>query len=388
MDQQRIILDIGMILVAGLLGGTLFSKLKLPAAVGIILAGIVLSPFTPGYTVNANEEINFIGQIGAMLIMFTIGLEFDHRLLEKIGRKAFLLAAVACTATFFAGLLLGTALGLPRIETLLIGIFFISTSTPIGLRMMNDMGLSEYKNAKILQAALVIDDLLGFLALTVYTSGIGTQNPSILGISLMALSVLAAVIAIFFIGVKVVPGILSHAEKQMKDSSLTLAVSFCLFLSYAVVSFNISPLIGAFLAGTILTASISHRNVLDALTPLMNLFGAVFFVSIGLMLDPKLIPPIISVALLYSVVALTTKASAAALTLKRMGTPPAEALRLGLVTGPRGEVLLIMAQTSVLSSVVGPEYLAIAMAIVLITAVASPVTLNILNRRDHISAQN
>ncbi|MFZ2456405.1 MAG: cation:proton antiporter [Candidatus Altiarchaeia archaeon] len=388
MDQQRIFLDIGMILVAGLLGGTLFSKLKLPAAVGIILAGVALSPFTPGYTVNANEEIVFIGQIGALLIMFTIGLEFDHRFLEKIGRKAFLLAAVACTATFLAGLMLGTALGLPRLETILIGMFFISTSTPIGLRMIDEMGLSRYKNAKVLQAALVIDDLFGFLALTVYTSEIGTQNPSVLGISLMALSVLAAVIAIFFIGVKVIPIVLSHAEKQMKDSSLTLAVAFCLFLSYAVVSMSISPLIGAFLAGTILTASLSHRNILDALKPLMNLFGAVFFVSIGLMLDPKLIPPIIGVAVLYSVVALSTKAAAAAIALRKMGTPPGEALNLGIVTGPRGEVLLIMAQTSVLASAVGQEYLAIATAIVLITAVASPVLINLLKRHTWTTAQN
>jgi CPA2 family monovalent cation:H+ antiporter-2 len=388
MDQPRIILDIGMILVAGLIGGTLFSKFKLPAAVGMILAGISLSPFTPGYAVNASEDIVFIGQAAAILIMFMIGLEFDHRFLGKIGWKAFILAGTACTATFSAGVLLGTIMGLPLLETMLIGIFFISTSTPISLRMMDEMGLSGYRNAKVLQAALVIDDLFGFLALTVYTSEIGAIDQSIGDITLMVLFILAAVVTIFVLGVKLVPRMLSHAEKQLKDSSLTLAVSFCLFLCYAVIKLNISPLIGAFLAGTILTASISHRNILTALAPFMNLAGVIFFVSIGLLLDPKLIPPVFPVALLYSAVALSTKASAAAFALRRMGTPPGEALELGMVTGPRGEVLLIMAQTAVLSSVVGSEYLAVATAIVLITAAASPITIRLVKRRSFAASQD
>lgn len=382
MDQQRILLDIGMILVAGLIGGAFFTRLRLPAAVGIILAGIALSPFTPGYTVDANEEIIFIGQIGAILLMFTIGLEFDYRFLGRIGGRAFLLAAIACTATFSAGFLLGSLFGLPRLENMLIGIFFISTSTTIALRMMDEMGLKEYKNAEVMRAAIVIDDLYGFFALTVYTSEIGAINQSIGDTSLMVLSVLAAVIVIFIVGVKILPRILSHAEKYMKDSSLTLAVAFCLFLSYAVVTFNISPLIGAFLAGTILTASISHKGILDTLSPLMYLFGAVFFITIGLTLDPKLIPPIIGIAILYSVVALTSKAAAAAITLRKMGTPLKEALALGAVTGPRGEVLLIIAQTAVLSSAVGPQYLAIATAIVLITTVSSPLIINLIKKWD------
>jgi len=351
-------------------------NLKLPAAVGIILAGIALSPFTPGYTVNATEDIKFIGQAAAILIMFTIGLEFDHKFLRRIGWKAFSLAAVACALTFASGLLIGTALGLPLLEAMLIGIFFISTSTPISLRMMDEMGMTGYHNARILQAALVIDDLFGFLALTVYTSQTEGMGRSMGDITLMTLATLTAVIAIFVIGVKVIPKILLYMEKQMRDSSVTLAVSLCLFLCYGVVKLNISPLIGAFLAGTILTESISHRNILTALAPFMNLSGVVFFVSVGLMLDPKLVPPVIGIALLYSAVALSTKAAGAAFMLRRMGTPPHEATELGMATGPRGEVLLIMAQTAVLSQAVSPQYLAIATAVVLITAVASPILIN------------
>lgn len=380
MDQQRLLLDIGMILVAGLLGGALFSRIKLPAAVGIILAGIALSPFTPGYTVDANEEIIFIGQIGAILIMFTIGLEFDHRFLGKIGGKAALLAAAACTVTFFSGYILGTFLGLRGLESMLIGLFFISTSSTIALKMMEEMGLKGYKNAEIMQCAIIIDDLYGFFALTLYTSGIGAINQSIKDASLMALSVLASVVIIFFIGVKIMPLVLSQAEKWMKNSSLTLAVAFCLFLSYVVLTMGISPLIGAFLAGTILTATMSHKNVLETLNPLRTLFGAVFFITIGLVLDPKLIPPVVLIVLAYSAVALLSKAAAATFTLRRMGTPLKEALALGAVTGPRGEVLLIIAQTAVLSSVVGPQYLAIATGIVLITAVASPLLINLIKR--------
>lgn len=380
MDQERIFLDIGMILVAGLIGGGVFSKLKLPAAVGIILAGILLSPFTPGYTVDANEEIVFIGRAAAILIMFTIGLEFDHSFLHRTGWKALTVATTACAATFMGGLLLGSAMGLPPLETMLIAIFFISTSTPISLRIMDEMGLSGYMNAKVFQAAVVIDDLFGFLALTVYTSQTDAMGRSIWDIALMVLSTLAAVLAIFALGIKIVPRVLSHAERQMKDSSLTLAAALCLFLCYAVVALNISPLIGAFLAGTILTASISHRNILAALAPFMSLFGVIFFVSIGLLLDPALIPPVLGISLLYSAVALSTKAAGAAYALKKMGTPPAEAVLLGMATGPRGEVLLIIAQTAVLSSYVGPEYLAIATGIVLITAVTSPLAIALLKK--------
>jgi Kef-type K+ transport system membrane component KefB len=152
--------------------------------------------------------------------MFTIGLEFDHGFIGKVGRRALLLAAAGCSATFLAGYLAGTLLGLPQLEALLIGIFFISTSTPIALRIMDEMGLKGLKNADVMQAALVIDDLYGFLALTVYTAEIGAISPSFRQISWMIFYVLAAVVLIFLIGVKIVPRILAHAEKQMKDSSL------------------------------------------------------------------------------------------------------------------------------------------------------------------------
>lgn len=369
--ETKILFDLGAVLILALIGGTIFRKLKLPTVIGIILIGIIVSPFTPGYAID-REEISLFAQIGAILLMFVLGLQFENRHFQQFGPKAFAMAGIAGITVFLAGVFLGNMLGWGRTGAFLLGALLVSTSTTIALKMQSEMGLDRTKAAKLTKASIVIDDLFGFMALALVYSEIGIAKQGYNDLIFSASLMLFSVIAIFYIGVKIVPKLFGMAERLFPGSALTIGTAFCLILSYGVVYFNISPVLGAFLAGTILTSSISYRDVLKSIIPLRNLFASFFFISIGLSLDPNLLISILPLALIITVIAIAAKGLPVALFLLREKVPLKESLQLAATTGPRGEVPLIIAQTVVLEGIVESAFLSIATSLVLLTAVISP----------------
>lgn len=369
---SRAMLDLGVILFASFIGAAIFERLKLPPVIGMILAGIALSPFTPGFVVESNGEITLFAQLGGILLMFVLGLHFEYHHVKRMGTRGFVLAGVASVATFAAGAAAGWLFGMGIAELLIIGAFFVSTSTTMALRMMQEMGLENLKNAKIMQAAIVIDDLYGFIVLSLISGFIGVQGASVEGAVLASLTMLAAIVLIFFAGVRIVPIVFEFFEERFPSSALTLGTAFCLIMVYFLMLFNVSPFIGAFLAGTVLTSSIRYKDVIKSVMPVRNLFANVFFASIGLLLDPFLLLGAMGLIAVLSAVAIISKWAAAGAVLVRYGSSPREAAKLGLMTSPRGEVLLIIAENVVLAGVVQPIFLAIATGIVLLSAFAPP----------------
>jgi CPA2 family monovalent cation:H+ antiporter-2 len=177
------------------------------------------------------------------------------------------------------------------------------------------------------------------------------------------------------------------AEKVFPHSALSLGTAFCLIISYTVVVFDLSPIIGAFLAGTILTSSFAHRQVLESVEPMKNLFGSIFFASIGLSIDPLSIFPVFPIALFLALVAIFSKAIPASAFMFWRGEGLREALILGTATGPRGEVLLIIAQTAVVAQIADSQFLSLATAIVVLTAIFTPLIIKIIMRRMKVERQ-
>ena len=267
---------------------------------------------------------------------------------------------------------MGNVLGWSRVSSFLLGALLVSTSTTIALKMQSEMGLDKTRAARLTKASIVIDDLFGFMALALVYSEIGIAKQGYSDLAFSAAVTLFSVIAIFYLGVKVVPKLFEMMEGLFPGSALTIGTAFCLILSYGVVYFNISPILGAFLAGTILTSSISYRDVLKSIIPLRNLFAGFFFISIGLGLDPNLLVSILPLALIITIIAIVAKGLPIALFLLKEKVPLRESLQLAATTGPRGEVPLIIAQTVVLEGIVESAFLSIATSLVLLTAVISP----------------
>jgi len=374
--EHKMIFDLGIVLLFALFSGAIAQRIRVPSVIGVILAGILLNPFTPGYVIDSTEIFTF-AQLGAILIMFVLGLQFEHTYFRKIGLHAFIIAGVASFFTFVAGFSAGILFDFGAAMSLLLGAVFVSTSTTIALKLYDDMEISKTKSSEIVRAAIVIDDLYGFLALAFVSSYTGTGG----GISEFLFSgvvTLAFALLVFFLGTKIAPKIFTLIEKSFPNTSLALGTSFCLILSYFVVYFNLSPIIGAFLAGTILTSTMVHKNVLNAIMPVRNLFAVVFFISIGLLLNPWLVLNVFPLAIFLSMLAIFSKAVPVSLLLTRIKTPLLEAFELGLTTGPRGEVTLIIAQTAVMSGIADWTFFSVITSIVILTTILTPFLISVV----------
>ena len=369
-----LLLDIGLVIICALIGAAIFQRFKMPPVVGMVLAGIILSPFTPGYYVDA-QDISFFSQIGAILLMFVIGLQFDYRTFGSQSKWGFMLAGFGCIVTFIVGTVVGLFLGWSYEYSLLLGALFVPTSTTISLRLLEEMNVGHSKLSDALKASIIIDDFYGFIAFALISSQLGIS--SVAGTELLssAFYMILYTVLIFLIGIVVTPKIFNMAEKVFPHSALSLGTAFCLIISYTVVVFNLSPIIGAFLAGTILTSSFAHRQVLESVEPMKNLFGSIFFASIGLSIDPLSIIPVLPMALLLSAIAFISKAIPASAFMFWRGETLLKSLVLGSATGPRGEVLLIIAQTAVASQLVGADFLSLATSIVVFTAISTPLVM-------------
>jgi len=377
--SARAMLDLGVILFSSLIGAAIFERMKLPPVIGMILAGIALSPFTPGFVVESKQEITLFAQLGGVLLMFVLGLQFEYNHVKQLGPNGFFIAGVASVATFAAGAGAGWLLGMGFAELLIVGALFVSTSTTMALRLMQETGIERLKNAKLMQAAIVIDDLYGFIVLGLISGYIGIQSASVAGALISSALMLAAIVFIFFLGGKITPAVFEFLEEKLPSNALTLGTAFCLVMVYVMMWFNVSPFIGAFLAGTILTSSIRHRDVLRSVMPVRNLFASVFFASVGLLLDPGLLLVAAGTIVALSAAAIISKWAAASACLIKFGSDFRDSLRLGLMTCPRGEVLLIIAQNVVLAGVVQPVFLSIATGIVLFSAFTPPLVLALLD---------
>lgn len=373
--EYQLLLELGVLLLVALLCATIFQKLKMPPVMGMLIAGIIIGPFTPGFKI-VSEWIIIMGQLGAILILFGLGLEFKYKDIKTFGMQGLALAGLSGFAGFAAGILLGFLLNWSMAESLLLGALFVSTSSTIALKMMEERPqLNESRGGMITKSAIVFDDLYGFIALAIVLALLqnGTGVNSDVAISIGR--VLISIIAIFSVGIFLMPKVFKYIEKIFAGSAIAFGISFCLLLSYAFFSLGISPLIGAFLAGTILTTTVQYKNVLTSLIPVRNLFATVFFVSIGLTINPFEIIYMLPVALLVSLVAIFSKALMFTFILTRANISLKDAFILGLTTGPRGELSLIITQAASLGGLVSPLFLSVAASLVLLTALISSMLL-------------
>ncbi len=375
--DPRIILDLAMLLSVALFSAAVVQKIRLPSVVGMLIAGMIIGPFTPGFTVRS-AEINVLGQIGAILILFVIGLQFEYTYFRKFGVKAFILAGAASAVTFIAGVAIGPVIGLGITESLLLGVIFISSSTTIALKMLEELvGPRDKKDEALTKAAIVLEDLYGFAALAFVLAYLqsGAVSSNISVITEAVLASVAMLAMLFFVGIRIMPRMFYLIERFFPGSAFSFGIAFCLFLSYAVISLNVSPLIGAFLAGTILTSAIGYKDVLKSIIPIRNLFATLFFVSIGMLINPGALVSILPLAIVVSIVAILSKALPFIFMLMRFGARQKDAVPLGIITGPRGEMSLVIAQTAIFSGLAGQYFLGISTGLVLLTSVISPLLL-------------
>jgi K+:H+ antiporter len=367
-----LLLDFAIVLIAAEIGGTAFRLLRMPRAVGMLAAGIVLGPFTPGFVVDP-AAIADLALLGAVFLMFSVGLSFDIRTFRRLGAGPFLLAGLGVGLSFVLGLGLGIAAGWSLLSSLFVGLILTSTSSTLGLKFLADFGLTAHSGAELVTAAILVDDIL---ALCLMTLVVGVAAPG--GASILALLaglgiILALAWFLLWLGRNTVPRLLQLTNRVSPSSTVMIAVSFALLLSFGFAALSLPPLVGAFFAGSIVASTEYGSRVTRHMAPVTAIFMGVFFTSIGLLINPALIPAILPVALAAIGLAVVAKLLPGFFVLRRLArASPSQAWRTSTVLVPRAEIALIIAQYG-LTIGSSPELLPLSMSVMIGTALLPPV---------------
>ena len=290
-NVEGLITDLAFILILGAVTTLLFKWLKQPVVLGYIVAGFLASPhftYLPSVTTEANSD--FWAQIGIVVLLFSLGLEFSFRKLMNAGGSAVVTALFIVCGMMTAGFAAGTLLGFSRINSLFLGGMLSMSSTTIIIKAFTDLGLRHRKFASLVFAVLIVEDLFAVLMMVILSS-IAINNSVEGGEMLYSVSKLAFFLIIWFVvGVFLLPSLL-NSQRHFLNSETLLIVSMGLCLGMAVfsVACGFSLALGAFVMGSILAGTSFAERIEKITTPIKDLFCSVFFISVGMMVNPTVI---------------------------------------------------------------------------------------------------
>ena len=342
-DELRFILDLGVAVALALVGGAVATRLRQPPIVGYIAAGVLIGPFTPGF-VGDSEEIGRLAELGVVLLLFALGVEFSLHELRRVWRVAVPGAIAQIVITAVAGTLIAIPLGLDLLAAVVIGAAIAISSTLVVLKMLVERGELDALHGRVAIGWMVVQDLVTILliALLEPLAGDGSLAPVA-----FALVRAAAFLAIaFVVGTRVLPW-LFRTVSRLGSPELFLLSVFATALLAAFVSsavFGLSLALGAFVAGIIVSESDLSHQAAGEIIPFRDLFAVLFFVSVGMLLDPAAIVADWPALLALLAAAMLVKAGAAAILGRLLGLPLRSAILLGAVIGQVGEFSFLLAE--------------------------------------------
>ena len=291
MNIEGLISDLAFILILGAVVTVVFKWIKQPVVLGYIVAGFLASPnFEYLPSVTTAENIDFWAQIGIVVLLFSLGLEFSFKKLVRSGGSAVVTALIIVCGMMCAGFAVGKALHFNDISCMFLGGMLSMSSTTIIIKAFTDMGLRQKKFASLVLAVLVVEDLFAVLMMVVLSSI--AVNRSVEGTALlMSVGKLVFFLVMWFlVGVYVLPSLLG-AIRRFLNSETLLVVSMGLCLGMAVFSVycGFSLALGAFVMGSILAGTSYAERIEYVVTPVKDLFGSVFFISVGMMVQPDIL---------------------------------------------------------------------------------------------------
>ena len=278
--------DIVIIMVAALAGALLAQKFKQPLILGYILAGIVVGPNTGGIIIGDIHEIEMLAEIGVALLLFALGLEFSIKELKPVWKIALIGTPIQLLLTIGIGFCLGRYLGLPFSQAVWLGALISLSSTMVTLKTLMARGLLGTLSSRVMIGMLIIQDLAIIPMMVILPQ---LSNPAS-GLPLLLVAVLKSALFLFvmlFLGRKLLPRLLMHvAQWNSRELFILCITAIGLGIGYATYLFGLSFAFGAFIAGMVLSESDYGHQALTDIIPLRDIFGLLFFTSVGMLLDP------------------------------------------------------------------------------------------------------
>jgi CPA2 family monovalent cation:H+ antiporter-2 len=306
---EQILQDFAIVMIISTAMAVIFHKLKQPLVIGFIVAGIIIGPYSPPFSLVKNQDIlNLFAEIGVILLLFTVGMEFPIQKLRNIGRRAMIIATTEAFGTLIAGFFASQALGLSFFDSLFLSLSVSVTSTVIVMRVLEELKMMKDEAATLILGTAIIEDILVISLLAIFQSVGSTGNVSFWEISLSIGMTLAFIGGVLLLGSKTIPKLIDIVAKTNQHDVLIVAcVGLAFGMAFLAFELGISVAAGAFFAGVLIAESKSHAIAYVLSTPVKDIFAALFFVSVGALMDFKLIPLFIIPAIVLIIVSIVAK---------------------------------------------------------------------------------
>jgi len=376
-----LISDLALILITAGAITILFKWLKQPVVLGYIVAGFLISPhFYFLFNVADLENIKIWAEIGIIFLLFALGLEFSFKKLIDVGGKATIATLINLGAMFLVGYAIGQLMGWTQMESLFLGGMISMSSTTIIIKAFNDMGLQKKRFAGIVFGMLIVEDLAAILMMVLFSTMAVSKHFEGTELFQNSLKLIFFIVIWFVVGIVLLPSLLKRFRKFLNDEMLLIvSVGLCLGMVLFSDSVGLSVALGAFVMGSILSETIESKHIEHLVEPLKNLFGAVFFVSVGMMLSPQIFADHAWTILILTVVVLVGRVIFATLGVLAAGEGLKVSLQSGFSLAQIGEFSFIIATLGLQLGVISEFIYPVIVAVSIITTFTTPYFIKLSN---------
>ncbi len=366
--------DLAIIMLTAGFTTVLCQKLRQPIVLGYIIAGMILGPNTPPFSLISDEiTIKTLAELGVIFLMFSLGLEFNLDKLSKVGKTAVITAALEIILMVWLGYQIGKMFGWTQINSIFLGAILSISSTTIIIKALHELGIKREQFSQIIFGILIIEDIFAILILALLSSIAISGTLDVKEVLFTSAKLSSFLIVSLVVGILLIPALLASIAKFKNDEVLLITVlGLCFGFCLLVVKFNYSVALGAFIIGAIIAESSHIAKIEHLVNPIRDMFSAIFFVSVGLLFDPTVLVNYCVPVLLITVAVILGKILSCTLGVLITGYDGKTSMRVGMGLAQIGEFSFIIASLGITLHVTGNFLYSIAVCVSIITTLTTP----------------
>ena len=358
-ENLRLVADLALILTSAGVVTVIFKLLKQPLVLGYLVAGFLVGPHLHIFpTVTDVAEVEVWSEIGIIFMMFAVGLEFSFKKLMSVGSKAFITAFIGIIGMIGVGALLGLVMGWGVMESIFLGGMLSMSSTAIIVKAFDDMELKGKSFASLTMVVLIIQDIVAVVMMVLISTVAASKNSAPGKEMLMSIVKLVFFLILWFvIGIYLIPTLLRKFKKYINDENLLIiSIGLCFAMVIVANQVGFSSALGAFVIGSILSETAESQRIEHLTESIKNLFSAIFFVSVGMMIDPQILLEYWKLILALVIITLVVKAFVCSASALVAGANLEDSVKSGFTLSQIGEFAFIIASVAVAQHVM-PSYI-------------------------------
>lgn len=369
-----LISDLGLILMTAGVAILLFKKIRQPLVLGYLIAGFLAGPhFTLFPSVKDVHNVEVWAEIGVIILLFSLGLEFSFKKLMKVGGTSSVTALVQIVSMVFLGYLVGQLMGWSSMDSIFLGVILSISSTTIILRAFDELGVKGQKFAGIVFGALIVEDIVAILMMVLLSTIAVSQQFSGMELVLSVLKLLFFLILWFVGGIFFIPTLLKKAKNLLSDETLLIvSLALCLMMVILATMAGFSPALGAFIMGSIIAETTKAERIEHLVKPVKDLFGAVFFVSVGMLINPDTLVEYAWPVIIITLLTVFGKTISSTIGTLISGQPLKQSVQTGMSLAQIGEFSFIIATLGMTLGVTSDFLYPIVVAVSAISTFTTP----------------